>query len=76
MTYLEEAAGLLRTAAAHNARRLEDTSHLEETHPERLRLHAERLRIAEGLLAAAAIMAGLPPCCHPLRGGQDQEGQS
>jgi hypothetical protein len=63
---LEEAADLLRKAAAGNARRLEDTSHLEETHPERRRLHAERLRIAEDLLAAAAIEAGLPPCYHLL----------
>lgn len=80
MTPLEEAADLLRKAAADNERRALESAAVEAVSPGTsgtagvLReVNGRRLEIAEALIRIAAISAGLPPCYHPLSAEHEQE---
>jgi len=68
ITCLAEAAAEIRAALEANAGREENTRHLkDEGHATRRQIRGERLRLIDRLIVIAAIEAGLPPCCHPLR---------
>ena len=71
MTYLEDAAAILnQELTAWNQRAIKNSENM------RTEILDARLRIVEGFARLAAIKAGLPPCCHPVRPepGQDPEG--